>query len=339
MKNPPNQRTTKYGIRTYVKVHGLPQKEKHWKHPSSAKDRADWIVKTRAELKKKLEELGGRPATRGSFNEDAISYLRLVKPTLDPATFRSRVCEIDAWRDVFAREPRSAITRDRVLDVRRTWLTEHAGKRTGTTLSTKTVINREGALRHLFHVLDGKRAPTPLDDLPTLKRAESQPRAVSPQRLRLVAKRLADPQTRARFMVLASTGQRPAQLKRAQPEDVDLRRKLWLVRPAKGGNRIPVTLTDDMIAAWKAFKSAEAWGHFDGSDFAKELYEAGWPKDIPPYHLKHSMAITLAEGGADWEDIKDWFGHTDVKSTRIYTGFVRARSKALSATLAGRIGW
>jgi hypothetical protein len=36
-----------------------------------------------------------------------------------------------------------------------------------------------------------------------------------------------------------AAGQRPAQLKRARPDDVDLRRRVWLVRPAKGGSRYP----------------------------------------------------------------------------------------------------
>ena len=140
-------------------------------------------------------------------------------------------------------------------------------------------------------------------------------------------------------MVLASTGQRPAQLKRTEPGDVSLQRRLWLVRPAKGGNAIPVVLTDDMVAAWKVFKAAKAWGDFDGSDYAKELYAAGWPKDVRPYNTKHTVAITLGESGAEWEDIKDFFGHTDVKSTRIYTGLIAARGRRVSGRLAGRLGW
>ena len=36
-------------------------------------------------------------------------------------------------------------------------------------------------------------------------------------------------------MVIASTGVRPAELKRAEPQDVDLERRVWLVRTAKGG--------------------------------------------------------------------------------------------------------
>jgi integrase len=154
-----------------------------------------------------------------------------------------------------------------------------------------------------------------------------------------VAKHLTDPKTKARFMVLASTGQRPSQLKRALPQDVHLRRGIWFVRRAKGGNPIPVFLTDDMIIAWKAFTAANAWGHFDGSDYAKALYAAGWPKHIRPYNTKHTVAITLAESRAEWGDIRDWFGHTDEKTTRIYTGLVAHRLRATGKRLSGRFGW
>lgn len=340
-----NQRRTKYGFRTYVKVAGLDQLEKNWKRDSTQDDRTAWIIEHRAKLKAEQRKLHREPRVKGSFDADALGYLKAVKLTLDPATFRSRVCEIDAWRDAFAGEPRSAITRDRLLEIRRIWLTEHAGKRTGSTLSVKTVKNREGALRHLFHVLDGRRAPTPLDDLPPLKVPRAQPRMVSVRRIRAVAKRLRDPLTRAIFMVLASTGQRPAQLRRTHRSQVDLRRGVWNVQPAKAGHPIPVPMSPDMIVAFKALIAAggfDAQGrcrHFDSSDFAKALYAAGWPKDVPPYNLKHTMAITLAEHGAEWNDIKDWFGHTDVKTTEIYTGFVRPRIKALGETLTGRIGW
>jgi integrase len=55
--------------------------------------------------------------------------------------------------------------------------------------------------------------------------------------IRRVNGKLTDAKTRARFMVLTATGMRPAQLRRAVRTDVDLRRRLWKVRSAKGGIR------------------------------------------------------------------------------------------------------
>jgi site-specific recombinase XerD len=94
-----------------------------------------------------------------------------------------------------------------------------------------------------------------------------------------------------------------------------------------------------MIAAWRAFIAAKAFGHYDTSTHAKRLYEAGWPTDVRPYNAKHTVGILLAQGGADYEDIRDFFGHRDVKTTRIYTGFVASRLRKTSGLLAGRLGW
>jgi integrase len=58
-----------------------------------------------------------------------------------------------------------------------------------------------------------------------------------------------DGRTRARFLVLATSGRRPAELKRAERTDVDLSRRLWFTRAAKGGYHTIVFLNDDQLAA------------------------------------------------------------------------------------------
>lgn len=328
----------KYGLRVVAKVNGH-RRERHLVYgtPKIYEKAAAWLDDARSALRKLRPQSTGR---RGTFGVDVKTYLAQVKPTLALATYRSRVCELDAYLAVFRTGPRADITRAALLELRTTWMTSGRAKRHGQSgASAKTVRNREAALRHLYRVLDGKKAPTPLDDLPSLPKTPADPRFVSVATIRRVRNALTDPKTRARFMVLTSTGQRPAQLKRAEPGDVNLRRRLWLVRRAKGGHPILVTLTRDMIAAFKALRAAHAFGHFDSSDYAKQLYVAGWPKDVRPYNAKHTVAIALAESGAEWEDIKDFFGHTDVKTTRIYTGLVAARGRGTSGRLAGRLGW
>ena len=41
--------------------------------------------------------------------------------------------------------------------------------------------------------------------------------------------------TRARFLVLATTGRRPCEVMRAKPEDVNIEVRVWVPRDAKGG--------------------------------------------------------------------------------------------------------
>ena len=52
---------------------------------------------------------------------------------------------------------------------------------------------------------------------------------------------------------------------------------------------------------------------------------------------KHSFGQDLADAGIDVGAIADWFGHTDTKTTKVYTG--GARLKRVSAAAEGRLGW
>jgi integrase len=224
---------------------------------------------------------------------------------------------------------RSQITAEHVRKVRATWLAEG--------YAPKTVNNRVQTLEHLYRTLDGSRAPTPADDVKPLPVPPSQKVLVPAKVFRTVAENLTDPKTRARFMVIASTGVRPAEVKRTEPGDVDMDRRAWIVRTAKGGEPRAFWLNDDMLAAWEAFIAADAWGYFDASDYAKALYAAGWPKDVRPYQARHSMALELGERGVDIGDIQGVLGHRQVATTRKhYAPVLVSRLKQASQTMAGR---
>jgi integrase len=113
-------------------------------------------------------------------------------------------------------------------------------------------------LRHWYHPLEGERAPTPVDGVKPLPVPNSPKILVPAAVFRTVAANLTEAKTRARFQVIASTGVRPAELKRAEPSDVDLDRRVWIVRAAKGGEPRAFWLNDDMVAAWEAFL-ARGW--------------------------------------------------------------------------------
>jgi integrase len=336
----PGIKEDQYGIRANVKVGGR-QVGKRFKRGTPLKTITDWQDRTRVALRDHAI-----PVPKGQLAADTVTYLLHQKVQLVPSSYASLVCELNAWLEPFGSLTRDQITRELVLEQRRRWLTEPRGgptapkgTRDAQPIAPKTCNHRLRALAGLYHFLDGSRAPTPCDDVPKLREPAPNPQRVSVDLIRRVAANLQDPKTRARFMVLAATGQRPAQLMRAMPADLDFVRRFWFVRAAKGGNPIPVQLTHDMVEAFEAFAAAEAWGAFDTSDHAKRLYRAGWPRGIRPYNTKHTLAITFAEDGADFNDMRDWFGHQDVKSTRIYTGHVLARSTQMAQRLEGRIRW
>lgn len=296
-----------------------------------------WLTRTRAELQA-LPAVAQRTA-RGTLEQDAERYARAAEHL---RSWVSRRAEVRAWIALYGTWPRRKIRKPQVLEARRRWLEE--GK------APKTINHRVATLRSLFHELDGRRAPTPCDEVTPLEVPETIPRAVSAETIRTVyvalveqerLKLLRNAKTRARFMVLASSGVRASELMRAEPGDVDLERRVWRTRDGKGGRRPGgLYLHDDLLAAWKVFIEADAWGDFETSAFARTLRTSGWPADVRPYTLRHSVGIALSESGADLADIGAWLGHRQVQTTRRhYVPVLAGRMRALGESLGERIDW
>jgi site-specific recombinase XerD len=319
----------RYGLSAAVKVgtgDRAAQREKRFPFETPFKTIKEWQEARRAELR--AAQGREHAVTRGTLEADAMTYLAQVKHL---ASYKSRVCEVDAWTALYGRLRRSQLTSEHVRKARAEWAAEK--------YAVKTINNRVQTLRHLYRLLDGDGAASPADTVKPLHVPPSAKVLVSAQTFRTVAANLADVKTRVRFMVIASTGVRPSELKRAERGDVDLARRVWVVRTGKGGAPRAFWLNDDMHAALTAFVAADAWGAFDGSDYAKALYAAGWPKDVRPYQARHSMALELGERGVDLADVSAVLGHTDIVTTRRhYAPVLSSRLKDASERMAGRFG-
>lgn len=300
---------------------------------------------TLKELKAKRTELENQGRTdtpraeRGTLRSAAHAYLKRVKHLTSADD-----CEdhLNAWCLRLGDVLRHRITEQDVLDARDAW--REAG------LSPKTINNRVGTLRNLYHRLDGKKAKTPCDELAQLPTSKTIIQRVSDALLRKIDRTLQqreqDPtkqfdgaKTRARFRVFVSTGKRPCEIMRAQPGDVDLKARVWVPRDAKGGYCAGVVLNDDQLAAWRLFIAAGAWGPFNHGNFGRVIRHAGWPQGVRPYQARHTTWITASEKGIDLSDIAAGAGHTDVRLTRrMYVPVLNSRLARLSEALAGRFG-
>lgn len=218
-----------------------------------------------------------------------------------------------------------------------------------TVASPLTIRHRCRVLDEMFRKLG---VPSPIDDTVTIPaRPKRLPVTVPPAIVIGTLQRLAalDDKTFARFAVAATTGQRPCQVGRAQPDDLDLTSTTpwWVVRDAKGEPAHPVELNVDAVAAWQAIAAADAWsykptarfpnGGFDTSEYGKLIHEAGWPKGIRPYNARHSLAKAMIAAGCSLGDIQAHYGHADPKTTRIYAPFVRDRQREVSNRTAGHL--
>src|SRR4051812_2583409 len=73
------------------------------------------------------------------------------------ASWRERRSELRAWVELYGPKKLTAITRGDVQKALSQWAAAQ--------LTPKTLRNRLWSLRHLYHLLNGSKAPTPCDDV------------------------------------------------------------------------------------------------------------------------------------------------------------------------------
>jgi integrase len=311
------------------------QREKRYPPDTPLKTIKQWQLDKAAELR---EDVG--VAKRGTLKADAARYLKLAQYLQNWSGVRSQV---NAWVARIGHLHRAQITPAHVLEARVAWLA--AG------YAPKTVNERVGHLRRLYRTLDAtpqrKRPPTPcdtIDDLYVVQAPSVAPEAaLVVQVLRRLEEgerkgTLRDTKTRARFLVMATTGKRPSEVMRTEPEDVDLAARTWRVRNGKGGHGPGIYLNDDMLAAWRLFIQADAWGEFNTGSVARVLRHAGWPAGLRPYNLRHAVGQAMQAAGVDLSDIQAHYGHKHIATTRRhYVPILDSRLESASRKIDGRL--
>lgn len=296
-----------------------------------------WQARTKANLLEDHAQQKKQRADPRSLTRSIAAYLKRRKGRTGYGADRSH---LKAWMIELGPKRRHQITTDDVQRVLGRW------RKLKKPPSETTIRHRVRVLRELYQSLDGKAVQHPLIgiDLPKPKRATLIP--VPHAIIKRVAESLAegkrheegygaDPvKSRGRFLVYASTGQRPAQIGRAQPADVDLARRVWFVRDAKGGEPVSLPLNEGMVKAWRIFIAANAWGPFDPTSLAKVIRRHGWPKNLRPYALRRTFAIDLLLGGADLGDVQGLLGHADITTTRKY--YAPILTARMTSAVAGR---
>lgn len=318
-----------YGLAATVKVAGV-QREQRFA-PDEPLDRIEaWQARTRADLMDDRDDAAAidEPVPeRGTFAHDLPRHLKRIESR---ASYKSDRSHLHAWLPFVGTMKRTAIRPAHVRAAFSAWLA--GGK------SARTIRHRRRVFRELYQSLDGAHAkppikgvkvPKPDDPHPTpvpratirrvaasLKKGKTGQKRHGPKRTLALVQYPEPAKTHARFLVLAMTGQRPSQIMRAQPSDIDFKRRVWFVRAGKGGTAIPLPLTPEVTRAWHAFKTANAWGAFNSRSFSKTLRRHGWPAHVRPYTLRHTFAIDHLLAGTSLGDLQGLLGHKQIETTR-----------------------
>ena len=207
----------------------------------------------------------------------------------------------------------------------------------GAVVSALTIRHRCRVLGELWQTLDGPGAATPVAAAKIPARTKTPPSTVPPAVMQSVIEKLAliDAKDFARFFLHAVTGQRPCQIGRARPDDVQLEHGIWLVRNAKGEPAHTIALNAQQVSAWRLFIAADAFGEFDTSKYGKRIHAAGWPKGIRPYAARHSLAADAIRRGVSLGDLQALLGHSSPETTRkFYAPFQLQQQRAVSEKMS-----
>lgn len=327
-----NIRHDRYGTQAHFKRGGK-QHTHRWtitEFPSE-KERIqkarEWLSNARAHLtlNQKIPE-----STGPRFEVDASAYLEAV--TSMPS-YVDRAYHIQQWTEVFRGRDKASIT---PLEIR-TQL-----ERWRRTLSPSSCNKRRTALMSFYTKLNGRSGYNPVRDVEPYPE-EAEIRSQHPYTILRVLSFMRPSQTRARLMVILTTGWPHAQLKRLKPEHLKLDQARAYVTPRRKGKGRKGVWLPLLPSAVKALREFEKWDCYSKPDatgkmksfshnamyvcFARALGKLNAhrvkldlpPLTIYPYMLRHTFGTWIAHRLTDERAIQELMMHSRPEQTRRYT--------------------
>ena len=221
-----------------------------------------------------------------------------------------------------------------------------------------TVARKLAAIRAFFRVLreHGLVTQNPADLLPSPKRPQRLPRALTPSEVATLLDRIpaATPlelRDRAIFEVAYACGLRAEELVKLDTGSIDFDAETVRVE-GKGGKTRLVPVGEAALKAVSQYLErarpalsagndepalylSKSGRRLSTSDIRRRLrtweQQAAIQGGISPHALRHSFATHLLEGGADLRAIQELLGHASVSTTQIYTRVDSARLKSAYA--------
>lgn len=292
----------------------------------------DW----RRDQRQTIERDSPAPS-RGTFESDATLYLTKVKAM---PSYADRARDIGCWSEVFRGRRRRTIKSHEIRGARDAWLAD---------LAASTVNHRLRALSNLWTVLDGRRAPNPVREVPEAKEPDPEPRAISFELARAILDALPDrgyatkdqkrpplSKTKARLRVEVWTGLTHIELAHLERRDWDEVAGTLFVRGRQkggGGASRLIPMTREGRSAMTAFNEANAWGPFQRSSLhqsfrracqvvAKKKTTSAETKVIlaglRPYDFRHTHATAVYRASGDAHAAATVLGHRSRQTTDRY---------------------
>ncbi len=173
--------------------------------------------------------------------------------------------------------------------------------------------------------------PFSFEEVPIKKKEKQLPKVISKEKIKQMIELTENLKHKIIIKLLYSSGLRLQELIDLKRKDIDFERGIINVKKGKG-NKDRVTLISDALKldllkyySNNTFKTEYIFegrnGKYTKKSVQKFLEQAGKKVGIKvtPHMLRHSFATHLLEQGTDIRHIQKLLGHSDLKTTEIYT--------------------
>jgi len=166
------------------------------------------------------------------------------------------------------------------------------------------------------------------EEVPLPKRKKKLPYVLSRQEIQLMIGKTENIKHRLLIEMLYSTGIRLSELLGLRVEDIDFEGNTIRVRQGKGAKDRVTIISAALAQKIKALKQQGLIfegrnGKYSGKSVQLVLQnaaeKAGIKKKATPHMLRHSFATHLLENGTDIRFIQALLGHSELRTTQVYT--------------------
>jgi len=182
--------------------------------------------------------------------------------------------------------------------------------------------------------------------IPKPKRNKKIPEILTKEEIRKMLEVTSNIKHKLILKVLYGCGLRVGEIINLQKKDINFEEGLVHVKLAKGKKdrfvKIPEKLEEELENYCKINNDEIIFPSNRGGKLTKKTIgkivenaaaKAGIKKEVYPHLLRHSFATHLLESGVDLRIIQKLLGHSDIKTTQIYTQISQASIKNIKMPL------
>lgn len=197
-------------------------------------------------------------------------------------------------------------------------------------LSNSSMRLKRAAIGFLFKDVLGK--PISLEIVPYQKKEKKLPKVFSKEKIKELIGEIDNLKHKLIVELFYSAGLRLQELIDLKREDIDFDREIINVRKSKGAKDrftlLSSFIKNDLLKYYSQyeFNSKYLFEGRKGGKYSKksvqkilEVFGKRVGIKITPHMLRHSFATHLLEGGTDIRYIQKLLGHSDLKTTEVYT--------------------